>query len=60
MAQQAGGANILIHQLMDQLEMYKKIGPPKIPKSIMSVEDIIFAEKHKEWEMSNLTILVKC
>ena len=55
MAQQVGGANILFHQLMEQLEVYKKIGPPKIPKSIMSVEDIMFAEKHKEWEMGNYT-----
>ena len=53
MADHAGSIRLVFVNLMRQLENYKKLGPPKLSSCIMTVEDLEFASKHKEWEMEN-------
>ena len=55
LAGQAGSWNIAFVQLLQQLETYKEFGPPKLNNSIMTLEDLEFAEKFKEWEIENIT-----
>ena len=40
--------------LMQQLEIYKQIGPPETSKSILSPEDSEFAEKHQKGEIETV------
>ena len=53
MANHFGSMTIVFANLCQQLESYKKFGPPKISKAIMTVEDMRFAEKYKDWEIEN-------
>ena len=51
LANQTGGVSILFTQLVNQLEVYKQIGPPKISSALMSEEDLKYAAKYKEWKL---------
>ena len=53
MASHFGSMTIVFANLCQQLESYRKFGPPNICKSIMTVEDMQFAEKFKDWEIEN-------
>ena len=55
LAEQTGSMNIVFSNLLRQLENYKEFGPPKLSNSIMSLEDLEFAQQNKEWEMENIT-----
>ena len=35
--------------LTAQLDIYKKLGPPRLSRSIMTAEDQSYAKKYKEW-----------
>ena len=54
MATQFGSMSIVFANLCQQLGNYQKFGPPKISSSLMTLEDVKFAEKFKEWEIENL------
>ena len=51
MAEQTNSTRMVFVNLMRQLENYRSMGPPSISKCLMTVEDLEFAAKHKEWEM---------
>ena len=53
MAEHAGSIRLVFVNLMRQLENYNVLGPPKLSSCIMTIEDLEFASKHKEWEMEN-------
>ena len=53
MAAQFGGMSIVFANLCQQLKTYKDFGPPKLTSSIMSFEEIKFAEQYREWDIQN-------
>ena len=50
MATQFGSMSTVFANLCQQLESYKNVGPPKVSKALMSLEDLDFAKKHREWD----------
>ena len=52
LANHMGGVNILFTQLVDQLEVYKQFGPPKITSPLMSIEDLESANDCKVLDLS--------
>ena len=52
MASQFGSMSAVFANLCQQLETYKKVGPPKISKALMTAEDVEFAKNYKEWDLS--------
>ena len=56
MATQFGSMSIVFANLCQQLGNYQELGPPKISRAIMTVEDEEFAKRFKEWEIENLDV----
>ena len=52
MASQFGSMTAVFASLCQELETFKKVGPTKISKALMSAEDVEFANKYKEWDPS--------
>ena len=54
MAQEFGGIGIMFTNLSQQLESFKKFGPPTLQRSVMSNNDVLFARTFNEWDFSLL------
>ena len=52
MASQFGSMSAVFANLCQQLETYKKAGPPKLSKALMTAEDVEFAKNNGEWDWS--------
>ena len=52
MAQEFGGIGIMFTNLSQQLESFKKFGPPTLQRSVMSNNDVLFARTFNEWDFS--------
>lgn len=53
MLTQFGGMSVVFANLCQQLENYKQFGPPKLSRSIMSLEEVQFAEKFRDRDIEN-------
>ena len=45
LANQVGGVNILFTQLVNQLDVYKRFGPPKLSSPLVSIEDFKYGKR---------------
>ena len=53
MANYFGGLNIVFANLCQQLDAFRRNGPPKLSQVMMTKEDLLFAEQCKEWEIED-------
>ena len=51
---QFGSMSVVFANLCQQLQNYKEFGPPSVSLALMTLEDLKFAETHKDWGMENL------
>ena len=51
--QQFGGMATIFVNLTQQLENNQNFGPPKIRKPMMTNEEMLFAQKYKDWGIEN-------
>ena len=55
MANYFGGLNIVFANLCQQLDTFRRNGPPKLSQVMMTKEDQQFAEQYKEWEIEEFS-----
>ena len=58
MANQFGGLGILFANLTQQLTNYRELGPPQIPRRLMSEKEILFARQHYDFGIEGLKNIV--
>ena len=52
-AQEFGGLSLVFAHLTQQMQAFKKHGPPKIKAPLMTVEEMEFAQNNKDWGIEN-------
>ena len=51
-----GSTSLVFAHLITQLDDYKQLGPPRLSRSIMTVEDQEFAVRHKDWSLGSFGV----
>ena len=54
LASHYGGMATVFMNLCQQLQNYKNFGPPKLSRSIMTVEELRFAKYQNDWEIKSI------